>query len=109
MDEAKRRQIERAATELTKNLIDQGKLIEAGFAAFASYVIPPNAPATQLREMQLAWMAGAEHVWSSVMGMLDPGEEPSEADLRRMGLIQQEIDKWRTKISERIDHAKGNA
>jgi hypothetical protein len=41
--------------------------------------------------MQLAFMAGAEHVWSSVINMLDPGEEPTDADMRRMDLIQR---KW---------------
>ena len=109
MGESKRRRIEQAATDLTKELTDEGKLIEAGFAAFASLVIPKDAPTIQLREMQLAFMAGAEHVWSSIMNILDPGEEPTAADLRRMDLIQRELDEWRGKFSERIDPAKGNA
>jgi hypothetical protein len=105
----KARLIEQAASDLTKELTDKGKLIEAGFAAFAHYVVPKDAPPVQLREMQLAYMAGAEHVWSSVMNMLDPGEEPTEADMRRMDLIQREIDEWRGKLSERVDPAQGRA
>jgi hypothetical protein len=109
MGESKRRRIERAADELTKELSNKGKLIEAGFAAFASFVISKDAPATQLDEMRIAFMAGAEHVWSSVMNMLDPGEEPTDADLRRMDLIQKEIDEWRIKLSDRINPVRGNA
>jgi hypothetical protein len=109
MGESKRRRIEQAATDLTKELTNKGKLIKAGFAAFASLVIPKDAPPIQLSEMQLAFMAGAEHVWSSMMSMLDPGDEPTDADLRRMDLIQRELDEWRGKLSERIDPAKGNA
>jgi hypothetical protein len=105
----KARLIEQAASDLTKELTDKGKLIEAGFAAFAHYVVPKDAPPVQLREMHLAYMAGAEHVWSSVMNMLDPGEEPTEADMRRMDLIQREIDEWRGKLSERVDPAQGRA
>ena len=37
------------------------------------------------------------------------GDEPTDADLRRMDLIQRELDEWRGKLSERIDPAKGNA
>lgn len=106
---SKARLIEQAASDLTKGLIDRGKLIEAGFAAFAHYVIPKDAPPVQLREMRLAFMAGAEHVWSSVMNMLDPGEDPTTADLRRMDLIQREMDEWRGKLSERVDPAQGRA
>lgn len=109
MGESKRRRIENAAIDITKELTDNGKLIEAGFAVFASLVIPKDAPAIQLREMQLAFMAGAEHVWSSMMAILEPGDEPTAADLRRLDLIQKELAGWRGKLSERIDPAKGSA
>lgn len=106
---SKRSIIEDAASELTKNLIDQGKLVEAGFAVFAKYVIPADAPPIQLTEMRLAFMAGAEHVFSSIMNILDPGEEPTDADMRRMNLIHRELDGWRGRLSERIQPTKGSA
>jgi hypothetical protein len=109
MGESKRRRIEQAADDLTKELANKGNLIEGGFAAFASFVIQKDAPDIQLSEMRLAFMAGAEHVWSSMMSILDPGEEPTDADLSRMDLIQRELDEWRGKLSERINPAKGNA
>ncbi len=105
----KARLIEAAALGLTKDLTDKGRLIEAGFAAFAHFTIPKDAPAVQLREMQLAFMAGAEHLFSSIMGILDPGEEPTEADLGRMDLIHKELDDWRGRISERVQPSQGRA
>ena len=71
--------------------------------------IPKDAPAVQLREMQLAFMAGAEHLFSSIMGILDPGEEPTDADLSRMDLIHKELDDWRGRISERVQPSQGRA
>jgi hypothetical protein len=94
--------IERVATHITKEFTERGKIIEAGWAAFRHLVIAKDAPPIQIQEMQLAFMAGADHLFSSIMNVLDPGEEPSEADLRRMDLIAQELDEWRNKISTRL-------
>ena len=105
----KARLIEAAALGVTKELTDKGKLIEAGFAAFAHFVIPKDAPPIQLKETQLAFMAGADHLFSSIMGILDPGEEPSDADLRRMDLIHKELDDWRGRIAERVQPSQGRA
>jgi hypothetical protein len=106
---SKAKLIEQAASDLTKEFTDRGKLVEAGFAAFREYVIAKDAPPLQVSEMRLAFMAGAEHVFSSIMNILDPGEEPTEADLRRMDLIHKEIDEWRVKLSERVDPIQGRA
>jgi len=111
MGDAKRRReyearIKQIGSDLTKELTEKGKLIEAGFAALASMAIPKNAPAIQMSEMQMAFMAGAEHVWSSMINMLDPEEEPTAADLRRMESIERELDEWRVKLSARINPPK---
>lgn len=106
---SRREAIEDAASEITKELTERGKLVEAGFAVFANFVIAKDAPPLQLSEMRLAFMAGAEHVFSSIMNMLDPEDEPTEADLRRMDMIHKELDEWRGRISERVDPAQGSA
>lgn len=101
--------IEAAALEITKEFTDKGQLVAAGFAAFRHFVIPKDAPPIQVEEMQLAFMAGAEHLFSSILAILEPGEEPTETDLKRMDLIEKEMDEWRAKLSERIDPAQGRA
>jgi hypothetical protein len=91
-----------AASELTKDLVDRGMLIEAGFVAFRHLAMDKDAPPLQIEEMRLAWMAGAEHLFSSVMTMLDPGEEPTATDLRRMDQVASEIETWRKKLEARV-------
>jgi hypothetical protein len=108
MGEAKRKRdrlspVEQAALDLTHKLANEGKLIESGFAAYIE--VRHNGgdtPGFALRVLRDAYMAGAEHLWSSIMATLDPGVEPTDADLRRMELIAAEIDAWREKITGEI-------
>lgn len=86
---------ERAYLErLTKELADQGKLIESGWIGLRLTAIPLDAPAVQLEEMRKAYMAGAQHLWSSIMTMLDPGADETPADMRRMDLIATELENF---------------
>jgi hypothetical protein len=76
---------------LAKALADDGKLIEAGWIALRVAAIPTDAPDVQIKEMRLAFMAGAQHLFTSIINTLDPEEEPTEADMRRMELINREL------------------
>lgn len=77
--------------KLSRDLTDKGKLIEAGFVGLRLAAIPRDAPDLQVEEMRNAFFAGAQHLFASIMSILDPGEEPTEADLRRMDLIEKEL------------------
>lgn len=76
---------------LTKELADSGKLIEAGWVGLRLACDLHDAPADQLREMRMAFFAGAQHLMGSIMSFLDPGEEPTDKDLARMDLIDREL------------------
>lgn len=76
---------------LAVKLADEGKVIEAGWIAMRAGCMAADAPEDQVREMRMAYMAGAQHLFACVMVMLDPGEEPSVADLKRMGSIDAEL------------------
>ncbi len=89
--------VEQRAVELTDDLANKGMLIEGGFAAYIKVNGLIDAPIADLARLQDVYMHGAEHLWSSIMAILDPGSEETPADIRRMDLIQQEIDKWRKK------------
>lgn len=106
---SRRKIIERAVTGITRELTDRGKLVEAGFAAFQHLVIQKDAPPIQVDEMRLAWMAGAEYLFYSIMDILDPGEEPTDADMHRMDLIHEELETWKAMLAARILPTKGNA
>lgn len=85
-------EIRKMADAAVAKLTDEGRLIEAGWMALRGMVIPPDASEVQLTEMRFAFMAGAQHLWASIMSMLDPSAEVTEQDERRMRLIDQELD-----------------
>jgi len=97
-----------AAIQLSKVLADEGKLIEGGWVVLRS-MIPPDASQAQIDEMRLAYMAGAEHLFASLLTILDPGTEPTDADLRRVDLINEELNVWRDEIQLRRRRAEGSA
>lgn len=106
MAKSPRQIIEDTAIEATKRFTDEGKLIEAGFAAMRVLMLQHASP-LQVSEMRLAYLAGAEHVWQSIMSIMDPGLQETENDLRRMDMIQKEIDSIRAELSERVQPAQG--
>jgi hypothetical protein len=84
---AERAHLERLSRELT----DNGKLIEAGWVGLRIACELEDAPAIQLEEMRNAFFAGAQHLFSSIMTILEPESEPTERDLERMELIDREL------------------
>lgn len=79
------------AARVTKELADQGKLIEAGWAGYRLMVLPPDAPQIQIDECRLAFFAGAQHLFASIMTMMDEDREPTDSDERKMDLIHREL------------------
>lgn len=103
---ADRAYLERLARDLT----DKGKLIEAGWVSLRIAAVPLDASPTQLEEMRNAFFAGAQHLFSSIMTVLDPeGEEPTEADMLRMAMIQNELDNFIQAFELKHFPAKGSA
>src|SRR5574337_671835 len=76
---------------LSRELADQGKLIEAGWIGLRIACKLEDAPKIQLQEMRQAFFAGAQHLFSSIMTILEPDAEPTEKDLQRMDLIDKEL------------------
>lgn len=87
--------VETTVEKLTKELVDKGLLIEAGFVSLRHMSMAKDAPPEQIDEMRNAFFAGAQHLFGSIMSMLDPGgDEPTDADLQRMSLISDELDRF---------------
>jgi hypothetical protein len=79
-------------TKLSKELNGQGKLIEAGWLGLRVACDLEDAPAIQLEEMRNAFFAGAQHLFSSILTIMDEDREPTPADLLMMDHIQRELD-----------------
>lgn len=86
---------------ILRALVDQGKLIEAGFEALRFTSIPIGAPPLQIEEMRNAFFAGAQHLFATIMTVLEPGAEPTENDLKRMSAITNELDEFIARFKAR--------
>jgi hypothetical protein len=94
---------------LSRELTDKGKLIEAGWVGLRIAAIPLDAPAVQLDEMRNAFFAGAQHLFSSIMSILEPDAEPTEKDLERMDLIDRELKAFINDFTLRKFPSEGSA
>lgn len=95
-EEAARREF---AERLCKQAADQGRLLEVGWLVMRMSVIPHDAPETQIKEMRKAYFMGADHLFASVMTLLDPGKEPTPKDLRTMDKIWKELQEFRKQVT----------
>ena len=82
---------------LQKRLADRGQLMAAGWAGFRAMVIPASASQAQVDEMQIAFYAGAQHFYTSILGVMDDGEAVTEADMARMTRAVAELDAFAVK------------
>lgn len=94
---------------VSRELADQGKLIEAGWVGYRLMVLSPTAPPVQLDECRMAFMAGAQHLFSSIMNILDPGLEETEADLHKMDLIDKELKAFLAEFELKAAKTRGSA
>jgi hypothetical protein len=98
---ARREAIGKIASAIAGRAVDEGELIQIGFAAMihATYPNWERMPLEQRDQLRMAFFGGAQHLWGSVFNFLEPGEEPTEKDLRRFDLIAHElntfIEEWK--------------
>jgi hypothetical protein len=89
---SRRRDVEALVDRVTKECADRGAVIEAGWRAFEIIVLDPaDATPLQRDEMRKAFFCGAQHLWGSINRVLDAGDEPTAADMRRFDLISTEL------------------
>ena len=105
MGEAKRKRELANDPEFIKALTDllntEGKLIDAGFQGLRLAAYKDAGP-QQVATMRECFFAGAQHLFTSIMSIMDPGEEPTDADLNRMSKIAAELDAFQAEFMKRI-------
>lgn len=93
----------------TKELVDKGMIIEAGWISLRLACDLVDAPADQLSEMRMAFFAGSQHLMGSIMTFLEAGEEPTDNDMKRMDLIHEELQAFIRDFELRHTRTKGTA
>jgi len=99
----RREAIRKLAEAITGRAVDEGQIIALGFAAYISNIYPNwrTMPVDQRDQLRATFYAGAQHVWGSVFSFLDPGEEPTERDMRLMDLINHELEAFIVEYRQR--------
>lgn len=100
---ARREAIGKIADALAGHYVDRGKIIEIGFATMVQQCYPnwEQMPKQQIDDLRAAFFGGAQHLLGSIMGILDPGTEPTARDLRRMDLIAHELEAFIEEYKQR--------
>jgi hypothetical protein len=87
------------ADKLAKEFTDKGLLIEAGWRTMELYVLPKDASTVQRQETRKAFFMGAQHLYASIMGIMDADREPTAKDMERMTLIHNELEAFRMDVT----------
>lgn len=102
----KEKYVEAVASLVTKEAANRGVLIEAGWTGYA-LALPKDLTKEQFEELKFAFFSGADHLFCSIMNMMDPGHEETEADLHKMSQIHEELERFRKKLKLRLMESKG--
>lgn len=65
--------------------------LREAWESYRKKVVPAGAGEVQVRETQLAFFAGAQAIFSRLVNGLEPGSEPTEADLMMVSDLDQEL------------------
>jgi hypothetical protein len=87
--------------EAARMLVDRGLLIEAGFVGLIVAAYPEKPTPLQAEQLRNAFFAGAQHLFASIMGVLDDEQEPSATDMARMDQINRELEAFITDFQKR--------
>lgn len=107
MGEARRRgsrsdRIHQAHESAMHRLAEEGRIIEGGWLALRATWLPAGAPDHQVRDLRCAFMAGAQHLFASILTILDPGSEATDADMSKMNAIAAELEIFCAEIEGRM-------
>ena len=104
LEKPKRQITQQLADELAKTATDKGKLIEVGWIGMLQHVIPQGMEKEAVTMLRQAFFMGAQHLYASILGIMDKDREPTAADMARMELIHKELETFRAvETGRRLD------
>lgn len=88
--------------DVARGLVDRGLLVEAGFHVIEMKLKEQGKNVAERNEAKVMFFSGAHHVFSAIIGILDPGVEPTNADLRRLTQLHTELQAHEATIKQRF-------
>lgn len=83
--------VREVADRIARELTDQGLLIAAGWQVYRAMALQDVRQVSEIDRYRETFEAGAAHLFTAIMHILEAGTEETEADLRRMDSIWSEI------------------
>lgn len=80
--------------KILREFAARGMVVEGGWRSLMVMWGLTGAPEVQKMEMRRAFYAGAQHVFGSIMGLMGPGQEPTEREEKVLSDIHNELDKF---------------
>ena len=77
------------------------KYIAMGWESYRKHVLPADAPEIQIKECKQAFFSGGAILYTAIMNVLSPGQEPTEADVQILEDLHAEV----TEIGNDMDKA----
>lgn len=74
---------------------DKGQVIEGGWQAYVATSGLEKATDSQRKQFRDTFYLGAQHLFTSMISIMDVNAEPTEKDLLRMSLIAEELHGFR--------------
>jgi hypothetical protein len=87
---------------LQRELAKQSLLVEAGWIMLRVAGFGEDTTPEQLRDLRMAFFAGAHHLFGAIMAIMDSGTEPTDADMARMDRISAELLAFENQLKLRI-------
>jgi predicted component of type VI protein secretion system len=92
---------------------NRGTVLGTGFAAYAIVVLAGEAASdddiAKVNEHRIAYYAGAQHLFAALMTIMDADREPTEGDMARMSLINDELERFAEEMKLLVLPTGGNA
>lgn len=82
----------REAETAAQRLAAEGRLLESGWSRLKELWLSPETSPEQVAMLRLAFFAGAQHTWTSVLALMG---DDSASDMERVGQVAAELEAFR--------------
>jgi hypothetical protein len=89
------------------NVLPNTPSLAAAWDGYVALCIPPDTAAEDIAALRVAFFAGASVLFYGLITMQDPGDDPTDDDLRRMDILYAEVKRFAENFDETIWRAMG--